>query len=80
MMKKLIVFGAAVLLFPAAVLAAGTELPVDIRTAQGIKYYNGGVGLDERAQMKQIFPLKVVLATDRGLYLNDAVVKCELCS
>ena len=74
-MKKLIASAAAVLLFPAVVLAAGTELPVEVQTAQGIKYYNGGVGLGERAAMSQIFPLKVVLATEKGLYLNDADVK-----
>ena len=74
-MKKLIATAAAVLLFPTVVLAAGSSLPVDVQTAQGIKYYNGGVGLEERSAMTQIFPLKVVLATEKGLYLNDADVK-----
>ena len=74
-MKKLIASAAAVLLFPAVVLAAGNSLPVEIQTAQGVKYYNGGVGIDERSEMTQIFPLKVVFATEKGLYLNDADVK-----
>lgn len=62
-------------LFPVMVLAAGPDLPVDVRTSQGIRYYNGGVGMDERADMPQVFPLKIVFATDRGLYLNNADVK-----
>mgnify|MGYP003573616175 CR=1 FL=1 len=66
---------AALLLFPVAALAAEPDLPVEVKTEQGIKYYNGGVGLGERAAMSQIFPLKVVLATEKGLYLNDADVK-----
>jgi hypothetical protein len=55
-------------------LAAEHSLPVPVGTAQGIKFYNGGVGIGERAIMPQLYPLKIVLATDSGLYLNDAQV------
>ncbi len=58
-----------------AALAAGPALPVSVRTSQGIKYYNGGAGLDERSRMPQLFPLKLVFATDRGHYLSDVEVK-----
>jgi hypothetical protein len=74
-MKKWMAFIPALLLASAAVPASGTDLPVDLQTAQGVQYYNGGVGSGERSQMPQIFPLKIVLATDRGLYLNDAEVR-----
>ncbi len=57
------------------VMAAGSDLPVEKRTAQGISYYNGGVGLDERARLPQEYTLKIVLATEEGLYLNDAEVR-----
>ena len=63
------------LLFPAMVMAAGSDLPVEKRTAQGISYYNGGVGLDERARLPQEYALKIVLVTEQGLYLNDAEVR-----
>jgi hypothetical protein len=57
------------------VMAAGSDLPVEKRTAQGISYYNGGVGLDERARLPQEYSLKIVLATEEGLYLNNAEVR-----
>jgi hypothetical protein len=73
-MKKWIALTCALVALPAAALAAGSNLPVEIQTAQGIKFYNGGAGLDERSKMPQIYPLKVVLVTAGGLYLNDAEI------
>ena len=64
----------SVLLLPAAVFAAGSDLPVPLQTSQGISYYNGGAGLDERARLPQIYSLKLVFATVEGLYLNGADV------
>lgn len=74
-MKKWMPLIPVLALFPAMVLAAGSDLPVEVHASQGIKYYNGGVGMDERARLPQVFPLKIVFATDRGLYLNNADVK-----
>jgi hypothetical protein len=73
-MKKWIILTCSLVALPAAALAAGGNLPVEIQTSQGIQFYNGGAGLDERSEMSQIYPLKVVLATDGGLYLNDAEI------
>jgi hypothetical protein len=73
-MKKWIAMTCALAALPAAALAAGSNLPVEIQTSQGIKFYNGGAGLDERSKMPQIYPLKVVLVTAGGLYLNDAEI------
>ena len=73
-MKKLISLMSLLLVLPAAVALAGPSLPVEVQSSQGIEFYNGGVGLGERGQMPQLYPLKVVLVTDRGLYLNDAEI------
>ena len=72
-MKRLTVLSLLLLALP-AVAAAGPSLPVEIETSQGIEFYNGGVGLGERAQMPQLYPLKIVLVTDKGLYVNDAEI------
>lgn len=71
---RLIAVG-VLLLLPGLALAAGSGLPVEVREAQGVSYYNGGVGLDERGRMPQQYSLKLVFATEKGLYLNDAEVK-----
>ena len=59
---------------PAVASAASSSLPVEIQSSKGISFYNGGVGLGERGMMPQLYPLKIVLATDKGLYLNDAEI------
>lgn len=62
-----------IIVFP-AVSPAASGLPVPVLSSQDVKYYNGGVGIGERAAMPQLYPLKIVFATDRGLYLNNAEV------
>ena len=74
MMRKLIALTSLLLALPAAAAAAGPALPVEIQSSQGIEFYNGGVGLGERGKMPQLYPLKIVLVTDKGLYLNDAEI------
>jgi hypothetical protein len=74
MMKKLIAMTSLLLALPAAAAAAGPTLPVEVQSSQGIEFYNGGVGLGERGEMPQLYPLKIVLVTDKGLYLNDAEI------
>ena len=75
MMKtRLLVLLAAVSLPLLPAFAAEQSLPVAVQTANGIKYYNGGVGVRERAEMPQVYPLKLVFATNRGHYLNNADV------
>ena len=59
---------------PAGVGAADVELPVPIQQYENIRYYSGGMGLDERRQIPQLYPLKVVFRTDRGHLLCDAEV------
>lgn len=73
-MKKFLTIMLLSLVLPVAAAASDLALPVTVQTFQGVRFYNGGVGLEERGRMPQIYPLKIVLATDRGLYLNDAEV------
>ena len=72
MMKKVLALLVISAFAAGGAYAAESSLPVPVETAQGIKFYNGGVGIGERAKMPQLYPLKIVLATSSGLYLNDA--------
>jgi hypothetical protein len=65
---------AVVIGVPAWVLAAGFDLPVPIQKYENVSYYSGGVGVEERSQLPQLYPLKVVFKTDRGHMLSDADV------
>ena len=73
-MKKVLALLVVSAFVASGAFAAEPGLPVPVKTAQGIKFYNGGVGIGERAQMPQLYPLKIVLATSSGLYLNDAQI------
>lgn len=59
----------------AATAFADSELPVPMQSYGGIKYYSAGVGIEERKQLPQFFPLKVVFATDQRQLLCDAEVR-----
>ena len=60
---------------PAGVAAAAEpELPVPIQQYETVRYYSGGVGIEERRQLPQLYPLKVVFRTDRGHLLCNAEV------
>jgi hypothetical protein len=61
----------AALVFPA--FAADT-LPVPIRETQGVRWYNAGVGIDEREATPQIFPLKLVFVDVSGAYIGRVSV------
>lgn len=74
MMKKVLAILVISAFAASGAVAAETSLPVPVKTAGGIKFYNGGVGIGERANMPQLYSLKIVLATSSGLYLNDAQV------
>jgi len=54
--------------------AQETRVSVDVKTADGVRYYSGGVGADERALLPQRFPLKLVFATQKGHYLTGVQV------
>lgn len=47
---------------------------VETAVTGGIKYLNGGFGIEERDSMPTDFPLKIVFATDRGHYLSGVDV------
>lgn len=57
-----------------AAFAADAELPVPVQQYESIRYYSAGVGIEERRQLPQLFPLKVVFATEKGHLLCDADV------
>lgn len=59
---------------PAGVCAADAELPVPIQKYESVRYYSAGVGVDERRQVPQLFPLRMVFKTDKGNLLSDADV------
>lgn len=58
---------------PAAV-AAEVDFPVPIEQYEGIRFYSGGVGIEERRQLPQLYPLRLIFATDRGNLLCDTEV------
>ena len=57
---------------PAA--AAAAELPVPVQQYESISYYSAGVGIEERRELPQLYPLKVVFRTEAGHLLCDADV------
>jgi hypothetical protein len=59
---------------PAVVRAADAELPVPVEKYEAIRFYSGGVGIEERRQLPQLYPLRVVFRTDRGNLLCNAEV------
>ena len=59
---------------PAGVSAADAEIPVPVQTYETVRYYSAGVGLDERRQVPQLYPLRVIFKTDKGNLLCDAEV------
>lgn len=73
-MKKVLAILVISVFAASGAVAAESSLPVPVKTAGGVKFYNGGVGVGERAKMPQLYSLKIVLATSSGLYLNDAQV------
>jgi hypothetical protein len=68
------VIAAVIVGVPAWVLAADVDLPVPIQKYENVSYYSGGVGVDERRQLPQLYLLKVVFRTDGGHMLSDADV------
>jgi len=54
--------------------AADTNLPVPMQQYQQIRYYSGGVSVDERRALPQLYPLKLTFSTDSGHLLSDAEV------
>jgi len=59
---------------PAGVCSADAELPVPVQKYESVRYYSAGVGIDERLQLPQLFPLRVIIRTDKGNLLCDAEV------
>lgn len=74
-MKKIlgILFAAITLAVPGWAPAADVDLPVPIQEYNTIRYYSLGVSTDER-RLPQIYPLKLIFATDRGHMLCGADV------
>jgi hypothetical protein len=75
-MKKIwsAVLAAVVIGIPAWGLAAEGELPITIQRYESISYYSGGVGVEERKQLPQLYLLKLVFTTNDGQLLSDADV------
>ena len=67
-------FAVLVISAPAGLRAADPELPVPLQQYESVRYYSGGVGIEERRQLPQRYPLRVVFATDRGPLLCNADV------
>lgn len=59
---------------PAGVCSADAELPVPVQQYESVRYYSAGIGLDERRQLPQLYPLRVIFATDKGNLLCGAEV------
>lgn len=77
-MKKRLGLGillvAIVLAAPTWAPAAGVDLPVPMQEYNGIRYYSLGVSVEERQQLPQLFPLRLVFSTDQGHMLCGADV------
>lgn len=75
MKKRLgILLAAIILVVPGWARAADVDLPVPIQEYNAIRYYSLGVSIEERRQLPQLYPLKLVFATDRGHMLCGADV------
>jgi len=59
---------------PAGVRSADAELPVPVQKYESVRYYSAGIGIEERRQLPQLFPLRLVFKTDKGNLLCDAEV------
>lgn len=59
---------------PTVVSAADAGLPVPVLQYESVRYYSGGVGIEERRQLPQLYPLRVIFSTDRNQALCDADV------
>ena len=69
-----IVLAAIILVVPGWVNAADVELPVPIQEYNNIRYYSLGVSVEERRTLPQLYPLKLIFATDQGHMLCDAEI------
>lgn len=67
-------FAVAILALPGWAPAADVELPVPIQKYNAIRFYSLGVGVEERRQAPQLYPLKLVFKTDGGHMLCGADV------
>ena len=75
MMNRLgAILGMLIFVIPADAAVNDVELPVPIQQYQQIRYYSAGVSVEERRELPQLFPLKMVFSTDQGHMLCDAEV------
>lgn len=75
MKKRLgIVLAAMIFVIPGWAKAADVDLPVPIQEYNNIRYYSMGVSVDERRTLPQLYPLKLIFATNQGHMLCDADV------
>jgi hypothetical protein len=68
------ILGALVVVIPGVAWAADADLPVPLQQYQQIRYYSGGVSLDERRELPQLYLLKLTFSTDSGHLLCGADV------
>jgi hypothetical protein len=75
-MKKftLAILGALIVGVPGFTSAADMDLPVPMQQYQQIRYYSGGVSVDERREFPQLYALKITFSTDSGYLLCGAEV------
>jgi hypothetical protein len=64
----------ALLAAPSPLVLAAERVPVPIHETHGIRWYNAGVGIDEREATPQIFPLKLVFVDVSGAYVGKVAV------
>lgn len=57
-----------------AVAGAAAELPVPVQQYEAVHYYSAGVGIEERRELPQLYPLKIVFRTEAGHLLCNADV------
>jgi hypothetical protein len=80
MKNKLLVISAAFLILLAGAMvltapAGAVDWPeIKELSQEGVRYINGGFGIDERDVMPDGYPLKVIFATAKGHYLSDVDV------
>jgi hypothetical protein len=68
------ILGALIVGIPGFAWAADVDLPVPMQQYQQIRYYSGGVSLDERREFPQLYLLKLTFSTDSGHLLCGAEV------
>ena len=75
MKKRLgLIFAAIIFVIPVWAKAADVDLPVPIQEYNNIRYYSMGVSVDERRNLPQLYPFKLIFATDGGHMLSGAEV------